>query len=508
MRFATVVACVLSVFLAACGNESEPGSPASVVPEASAVYATVTLDPEGDQEEAVQAIAERFPGGEDLDRQIARGLSQALKEEGLNYGDDVEPWLGDEAAAFITGISGEEEEPDGAVVLATTDEEAARDAIAKVAPRGARERSYKGTDYTVADGAATAMVDGNVVAGSEPGVRAAIDTADGGESIEGSEEVEQAFEPLPDERLIAVYIDGARLLRGLPSAAAQLGPIADLLGEPYAVALTAEPDAVVLDSTVPATLTGPLVPLLAGTGSDAIEELPADAWFATAAPDVGGSVRELIRLFAGASGSGGVDQAEAQLREATGLDFEGAFGWMGDLAGYVGGTTLAELGGGVIVQSTDAAASRRALAAFGRLARREASSGSVGERVGPVTLPGGGDGFTLRSSDVPQPIHVVQRGERVAVAYGDDATQALLEPGDTLADAEDFQGAGDRLGEGFIVGSYLDVEPVIELAKGLGATDSGEYQEAEPYLEPFSGIVAGTREDEGAQLSRTRVELD
>ncbi len=48
--------------------------------------------------------------------------------------EDVEPWLGDELTFGLAGV--EDSEPAGVLAIETTDEEAARETIARQARRG------------------------------------------------------------------------------------------------------------------------------------------------------------------------------------------------------------------------------------------------------------------------------------------------------------------------------------------------------------------------------------
>ena len=502
MRPLAVALTALSILvLTACGDSGSGAASSGLVPEDAAVYGTVTLDPEGDQETAVRGIAERFPDGDKLEEQIEKGLSEAFRESGLNYAEDVKPWLGDEAAFFVSRIR--EEEADAALIVETTDEDATREAFQKVGAGKAKERSHKGTDYLLKDEAAYGVVDGRAVVGTEAGFKLAVDTGDGGASIEGSDRVEEALDRLPDEPLASVYIDGRKLLSSLGPEGALFAPFVGALKEPYVVGVSAESDAVIVDSTVPAALAGLAAPLLLGTGTGAVQDLPADSFFAAGQPEVGESIGQLVRLFA--SAAGGQQQIEAQVRQATGLDLnDDILAWMGDLGAFAGGTSLEQLRAGAVIETKDPDTSRRTLAVLGRLARKEVDQST---RVVPLSLPGGGDGFTLESPEVPQPVHVAQRGERVAIALGDESAEALLEPSDTLGDDPGFTEASGRLGEGFEASNYLVFAPILELAENEGAAQDEEYQKAKPYLEPFARLVAGTRKDGDVVLSRTRVEF-
>ena len=82
--------------------------------------------------------------------------------------------------------------------------------------------------------------------------------------------------------------------------------------------------------------------------------------------------------------------------------------------------------GALIIETKDEAASGRFLSALERLAKSQA--GNPGERVGPLSAPGGGEGFTLTSTDVPQPVHAFQKDGRVVFAYGDKAAADAVDP--------------------------------------------------------------------------------
>ena len=87
----------------------------------------------------------------------------------MNFARDVEPWLGDRvgAAALSLGRRG-----DKVVVAASRDDDAARAALARLAPNAAA-RSYRGVDYRLdaRRGKAAGVVDGFVVLGSENGAQ-------------------------------------------------------------------------------------------------------------------------------------------------------------------------------------------------------------------------------------------------------------------------------------------------------------------------------------------------
>src|SRR4051812_26528063 len=94
-------------FAAGCGNNDEAAAGASELVRAGAVlHGEVSLDPEVDQQEAIDAIIAKLPGGgqagDKLDDLIEKGLRKS--DAAISFKKDIEPWLGDEAAFFVGGI--------------------------------------------------------------------------------------------------------------------------------------------------------------------------------------------------------------------------------------------------------------------------------------------------------------------------------------------------------------------------------------------------------------------
>ena len=91
-------------FAAGCGNDGASSSDAaSLAPAGSLVYGEVTLRPEGDQKAAVDDLVAKVPGEGSPGDRIGRLMEKAFAESdsGISYQEDVEPWLGDEAAFFV-----------------------------------------------------------------------------------------------------------------------------------------------------------------------------------------------------------------------------------------------------------------------------------------------------------------------------------------------------------------------------------------------------------------------
>ena len=186
----------------------------------------------------------------------------------------------------------------------------------------------------------------------------------------------------------------------------------------------ADDDGVVVEANIPPELARSFA--FFGEGSDLLVDLPADSWVALGQKDLGKLIEFYVDAYAGVAG--GRDAIEGQFKAATGLDLQqDVLSWMGDFGIFVRGTSLASLDGALVIETTDEAASVRFLAALARIAKTQADN--PGDRIGPLSAPGGGKGFTLVSADIPKPIHVFRRDGRVVFAYGDAAAKDAVEPG-------------------------------------------------------------------------------
>lgn len=491
----TIIALTTAIALAAgCGRDGASSSGAAMLaPAGSLVYGEATLRPEGEQKAAIDALVAKFPGEGSAGERIRSLLDKALAESDskLSYERDVEPWLGDEAAFFVTGIRPNGGDADAAVLLASDDEDATVATIEK--EEGERKTDYRGRDlYLFAqDESAGAVVDGWLLLGNPGGVKAAIDIAEGGDPIGEDEAYEQTLEDAPEDRLGFVYFNApafAEQLGNSPAGAA-FGQFRRLFAEPVIATLDADDAGIRVEATVPESLLAGF-PIVA-EGSDLAAGLPADAWLAMAQPELGKTVETYADLVAGSIG--GRDVIEEQVKAATGLDLEeDVISWMGDWGAFVRGTSVAQLDGAVIVETSDEAASGRFIDALARLARKNAEPGT---RIGPLALGGGGEGITWRGPGVSQPIHAFQRDGKVVFAYGDAAARDALDPAEELGDSATFAEAKDALGGDYAVSFYLAIEPILELADSAGAAADEDWQEARPYLEPLGALVGGARKD-------------
>ena len=224
-------------------------------------------------------------------------------------------------------------------------------------------------------------------------------------------------------------------------------------------------------------------------------ELPADAWLAFGATDVGEALAgglEQLEL-PGFTGSKQLDDAAGSL---FGSRLEQLTGWIGDAAGFASGTSLFGIGAALELETTDERASEDALDGLLRSLQRNRSF-----RIAP--LASGETGFSITPRGLPAQIVVVQRDGRVIVGLGERSVDDVLEPDEPLADSEAFGSATEALGSEYATGLLLQFEPMLELLESTGATEGDpDYEAARPYLDHLSYLVAGRAREDDRYLAR------
>src|SRR6185503_16439277 len=138
------------------------------------------------QKQAVDSILSKFPGGGEAGDKLKDLIDKGLRQSDapVSFKDDIEPWLGDEAAFFVGGIGQSGDAKASAGLIATTDEDKAREALEKSAEGKVKKQDYNGVEYLTDDsGEAGAVLDGFLVLGTPDGVKAAIDASKGGKTL-------------------------------------------------------------------------------------------------------------------------------------------------------------------------------------------------------------------------------------------------------------------------------------------------------------------------------------
>lgn len=486
------------------------------VPPDAYFYANFFINPSNSQKQALDDFLRKFPGIESTDdaiEKLTNLLDDSLEEEGLSYEEDVQPWLGDQLAVF--GVPGASPDaPNGAVMVESKDDDAAREFLEKV-DEGVTDdleaKTYKDTEYEAGEDFALAFLEGFMVAGTEDAIKRSIDTLSGDETLETSEKFTAATDPLEDDWIGLFYLDPAALFDEF-SPAAGMTP-EDLAAfeafgfedqKPQASILYVTPDAAVFEGSGSLTGTGPFSFLASTTEPGLVPELPADSWLALGFPQLGELAEGVLDVFAGIPGFDRA-QIDAMFYAQTGLRLEeDILSWMGDFAVFAQGSNFQDVGSGIVVESTDPAKT----AALVEKAR--ALIVQQGIRPTPASL-GGLDGFALQVPGVPAPVYFLG-GERLVIAYGEDAAEAAAGGGETLADSEAFTAAQEAVGDDFNISFFLDVDAAQAFGEAVagftGALDETYEQDAKPIVDVFTHVVSASKKEGDTIVSKILVGVE
>ena len=112
---------------------------AEALPDSTIGYASINLDPSGDQKIEALKTLNKFPGFKaelklDAKDDIRKELFEELQKDGtctdVDYDDDIEPWLGDRMAVAAVDLG--EDEPTPVFVVQVSDKDKAEDGIDKL----------------------------------------------------------------------------------------------------------------------------------------------------------------------------------------------------------------------------------------------------------------------------------------------------------------------------------------------------------------------------------------
>jgi hypothetical protein len=485
--FATLAAVVVLASGCGGGAASGEGDPATAVPSDALVYTEVVVRPEGSLGDDAREAAGKVLRTDEPEDEIYKRLDLVLPE--VDYEQDVEPWLGERAGFWLRPTERDDEM--GAVLLAATDTDVARESLERALERSgetATERSYRGSDYLVADGDAAGIVGDFVVIGPEAAYKRTVDASEE-ESLAEVDEYADAIDALEGDRLAQFWVDTAGLIelgaRQDPEAAARLDQLSAIVSlddlPPAAGAFTADGDGLAVE----VQLRGSGSPL--GSGSTPLlQELPGDTWAALGAADVGESLDRTIDSFAGALGGIAVRR---ELRARTGLDLDrDLLDWIGHAGIFVRGTTPATLDGGLVIQPSDGDG---ATDAFGRIVG--AAQVKAQARAQPVDIAGADQAFAISDGRSPRPIVFARGSGVVVVTAGRPAAEAALGSDDRLGDTALYAEAQELVG--MEPSALVGVPQLLELVNASGPDP--EFARAEPYLEAYSVLAAGMVDDGG-----------
>ena len=195
-----------------------PDDAVELVPGDSLLYVHVNTDPGSEQYERATELAARLPA---LTGQLIARLPGATGA-GIDYGKDVRPWLGGEAAVALVPTGARE--LDQALLLEVGNEAGAESFAAELTGKGTPSEPYRDVEVTTKGDVSTATVNGFLIVGAKRAVESVIDTDVGAvRSLEASDAADEVDDQLPDDALVKAFVseEGAD---DLFRAGAPLGP--------------------------------------------------------------------------------------------------------------------------------------------------------------------------------------------------------------------------------------------------------------------------------------------
>ena len=502
----TLVLTLSAAIASGCASSSGSGGdddPAALIPASAPLYVEGVVRPDGQVRSDLEGALKKILRTDDPGAKIQQLIDESGKSDAITFKDDVEPWVGNRVGLAVTAVHNGRN-ADYAAVIDSKDDGKAEQLLAK--QKGTVKRSYKGTDYRfdAKEKTATALIDHRVVVATEGGLKAIVD-AIGKDHLDQANGLTAVRSKVAQDRIGLFYLDVQGLVRTVaqqassdPQVGALVQSFASAAPKTLGAALQAQPDALRVDAvsigTPPSSTTG-------GSGADILATLPGDSWLGLGVANLGQTLDRVVQTVAGGGGltGVGVNALLGQFKQQTSLDLrQDVLGWMGDAGVFVGGTTSADLGGALVIKTTDPAKTKRTMTVLERLARTQRGKAKI------TALHGTGidDGFTIHDP-TGTTVQVALAGDRFVVAVGGkDALARAISPGQQLGSSPGFTAAAAKLGNGLRPSFYLDFTQVTKLIETFAGTNAG-FQKAKPYLDTFGAVVAGAK-SEGSGVTRSR----
>lgn len=495
---AVLVASLLLV-LPACGDKTDEAARAAGMTPANALaLVTVNLEPSIEQKRNLLSVARRFPAASDkvkgeFDETRDELLEDLVKEAGLDFKRDVEPWLGDEVAfALLPPAEGEEPRP--VVFVQATDEDKARAALEKVRKNGDFEGQYR-------------MVDGFAVISDQGDpadeakvldvIEAQAKKDDGG--LAENKAFTEVVDELAGDRLVLAWTDVQALLR----LAQETSPLPgfDLTGafkdaSSVAIDFHAEKEALVFE--------GVSRPFNEGKGGDPeiTEGLSGDSIGAFTFFDVSAVFKQVMALVTGGGGGGEGDEFAQEFEKQTGLNLQtDILSWMeGEFVVVAGavpeGQTFPDFG--LVIEPTDM---DKAKAALPKIVQSLENSGDV--QLEERKVEGGTTAYVVPEPFTPgiQPAMALF-DDRFVLANRIEYLEELSKPASSkLGDSSSYEKVVGEGSSQTVAQMILRIDPIREAIEKafLGEAEGderGDYEnEIKPNLEPLDAFGFIARHD-------------
>lgn len=471
---------------------------AALVPNDAGVYFALNTDLTSSQWVNTFHLAERL-GQDNPEDELKDGADEA----GLDWEDDVAPFLGGDAAVFVRGVSISDVSAEGAAILRCKNAKKALAVIDEQAGLGDDE-TYGGTKYYDVEGGFVAIIgDHLVIAFDEDSMKSVIDVHNGDiKSLASVDDFQKLRDELTGNFLGFVYLNAQNLLGDfflddpVVKAALDSSGTGDLVFKPAAWVIGAEKDGFEFQA---ASLGDPgsVSSMLAPRESKLIKYVPGDAAFFFSTVDIAGTWDQITdsardQIDDAIREEGQYDSLDEALKEA---GKELGIGSVEDLIKLFNGeTTVAlwfpdgteESADGLVIAEVDQGKAESLLKSMVKTV-------AVGA---PKTTSVNGHDMTSFKGD---------EGETTAYAFLDGnlligtppAVQRVLENQDpALSSLRKYSNAVDQMPTTLGTYGYFNMATLLRLAEGGVPADLGDFERA------LSGLIINVVDERGvARLS-------
>nr|MDQ3346123.1 DUF3352 domain-containing protein [Chloroflexota bacterium] len=245
-------AAFLAGFLLLFSDSTDRAS--SLIPAQTTIYLNVYLQPSTGQQMNLGGLIGRLPGFADeasLDQKVDQVVENLIGSAGLglDYQDQIKPWLGNQVAVAGWPAAGDVTAPVTVLIAEVKDQALARAALRDLATETGLSfapQTYEGIEIQVSDGGAYAFVGEMLVFGeSSEGIEAVADVEGGAGSLADRDDFRATMADLPADHLASAFVDLAALAEATGTGE-QLSAFSTA-----GAALIAEPDGLRLSGSAP-----------------------------------------------------------------------------------------------------------------------------------------------------------------------------------------------------------------------------------------------------------------
>jgi Protein of unknown function (DUF3352) len=487
------------------GGSSSGKDPAEAAPPGASVFVDAKIQPGGEIAENVDSLAQKVAGIESVGALVTEELEKTAADDGdeIDFEKEVEPWLDEEAGLFLQEYDGENFNGVGAALQVSDEAEAESFLDEQAKTSGELEKGeYEGVDFTtLEDGTSYAVTEGLLLFAQEQKILKQMVDALDGENLDSAESFEAATGEEPDGSVANVYVDIGGLIdeagQGIETETKLGLEVLGIEPEGSTALISLVPGSETLEMDVNSDLSSGAI--AGGDASAMLESLPAGSVAAFASPEYGKALQQIIDRIDANGIPGQIPPHEFKRALAqSGIDLESIVGSIGDIGVFAEGNSESNLGGALVIESTNPTEAQNTVKNLGLLLRATGTAGVT------AFSESGLSGFSIRDDEIgPKPLVVAAGASKIVIAYGPKAAAAAAtEKAGTLAEDPTFEEAKSALGDTPISG-FVNGTSAVQLFETLASPlEQAEISLARPYIEKIGYLAIGGSSSEGQSQAK------